>query len=416
MIIQSLEDLGKPYKIYAEILEDKALEQFEGAMALDSVVRGALMPDAHTVYSLPIGAVVACDNRVFPSFVGYDIGCGMCAYKMNGVTESMLRDHGPEIFEGINSTVPLGRDKHSSPSHYDLNGLTDAGKAIARKKQYGHALGSLGSGNHFIELGVDGNDECWIVVHSGSRGVGHGIASLYMGIAGAEIEDIDNVYTNDWLKENKPDVFLAKQKQIIAKRFSRAKPKEGYYGLHADGAYGKDYIQDMNWCLDYALANRRKMIELVLGSVITAVPDGANLISEIIEDAFLINRNHNHATLSPDGLWIHRKGATHAEAGMLGVIPGNMRDGSFIVLGKGSESSMSSSSHGAGRIRSRTKAKEELNMQDFESSMDGIVGKIDLSTLDESPMAYKDIFQVMEAQEDLVKIVTHISPLINIKG
>ena len=159
---------------------------------------------------------------------------------------------------------------------------------------------------------------------------------------------------------------------------------------------------------EFALENRLEIIRRVVKEI-QHYCDG-----DAVWDK-LINRNHNHAE-EKDGLWIHRKGATHAEKGMMGVIPGNMRDGSFIVEGKGNPDSLYSSSHGAGRVLGRRKAKETLDVDDFTETMEGIVAKVDSKTLDESPFAYKDIFQVMEQQEDLVEVHHRVVPLINVKG
>ena len=188
--------------------------------------------------------------------------------------------------------------------------------------------------------------------------------------------------------------------------------KEGHFGFDTESSAGGHYIDDLNFCLEFALANRREMIKrvvTVLGKHLEGAADWDHLI----------NRNHNHAEFREDsgvGLWIHRKGATQAEAGMMGVIPGNMRDGSFIVRGKGNPKALWSSSHGAGRIMGRREAKRNLNMPSFTKSMRGITARVEPSTLDESPRAYKDIFKVMELQQDLVEIIAHVKPIINIKG
>ena len=167
----------------------------------------------------------------------------------------------------------------------------------------------------------------------------------------------------------------------------------------------------MNVAIVYALLNRKIMVQ----GVCDIIHDVLGVPKNVILPHTIINRNHNHAIIK-DGLVIHRKGATHAEKGMLGVIPGNMRDGSFIVKGKGNPDSLCSSSHGAGRVLSRKKAKEQINLDSFVGEMVGIKAKVGNSTLDESPFAYKNIFRVMEDQHDLVEVLHHIKPLINIKG
>jgi len=405
--------MEKKVKIYAERLESTALEQFEGAMAQDFSVAGALMPDAHTGYSLPIGAVVATDGIVVPAWVGYDIGCGMCALRLDGIDIDAVKENGRDIFDLIYKYIPVGFNVNQKSVEYSLDGLTGKGKEIAELKKHGRALGSLGGGNHFIEIGYDENNEVWVVIHSGSRGVGHGIASHYMTVASSDPAELEAEFdaTHTAMLKHNPDQYDEHKARYVAKKQGKLRPKEGHYGFAVDSKNGIDYIDDLNWCLDFALANRKEM----MARTVNAITEALDISCYELDMSELINRNHNHAT-EKDGLWIHRKGATHAEAGMVGVIPGNMRDGSFIVSGKGNPDSLYSSSHGAGRVLGRKKAKETLDTADFVSTMKGITAKVEDSTLDESPMAYKDIFEVMRLQSDLIDVLHHVKPLINIKG
>lgn len=408
-------------KIYAENLEQTALEQFEDAMKQDYVVDGALMPDAHTGYSLPIGAVVSTKDYIVPSWVGYDIGCGMCALKLDGITRDAILDNKDEIFDEIYKHIPVGFNTNSTEIEYNTEGLTDKGKEIATYKKHTKALGSLGGGNHFIEIGHDENDVAWVIIHSGSRGVGHGIGSYYMKLAKIMHDtseemlqelgiafDLKNV---KWKDKNPEGYKTARDKYISSNIPKSGKNFEGHFGFDINSMEGKDYINDLNWSLEYALANRKEMIDRIVA-----------IIRMVLDKPFynpnwdaLINRNHNHAVLK-DGLWIHRKGATQAEFNMEGVIPGNMLHGSFIVRGKGNPESLYSSSHGAGRVLGRKEANRVLDLNEYEDMMKDVKGKVDASTLDESPLAYKNIFEVMELQKDLVEVVHHIKPLVNIKG
>ena len=364
--------MTKPMKIYAELLELPALEQFKSAMEQDYAVKGALMPDAHTGYSLPIGGVVATEGVIVPAWVGYDIGCGMCAIPSVVGRPGDVRSKAKEIFESIYQAVPTGFNRNTEPVAMDLKG--EYTEVIAEQMAIApYQLGSLGSGNHFIEIGEDATGVIWIVVHSGSRNLGHKVCTHYMKAACGE-----------------------------------DRPREGHFGLRIDTDLGREYIADMQFCLEFALANRREIIRRVAGIVEHHAGVGVDWDS-------LINRNHNHAQLR-NGLWIHRKGATHAEDGMLGVIPGNMRDGSFIVRGRGNPDALWSSSHGAGRVLGRKQAKQELNLADFAKTMEGVTAKVEQSTLDEAPMAYKSIFDVMAQQSDLVEVLAHIKPIINIKA
>lgn len=364
----------KPYKVYLKDVEREAFEQFKSAMLLDTVTQGALMPDAHTGYTLPIGAVIATKDVVYPSFVGYDIGCGMCALPLTSDVD-VVREEASNIFGSVYEAVPVGfhTNEKAIDTKLDPDALTERGREAFEKRGAFHALGTLGSGNHFIEIGTNPNGKVWAIIHSGSRGVGHGIATVYMKLASGD-----------------------------------GKAREGHYALDVSSDDGKAYINDMNWALAFALDNRREIMHRVV-KVVTDLCGG-----EVDWDD-LINRNHNHAEKRGD-VWIHRKGATHAEEGMMGVVPGNMRDGSFIVRGKGNPESLYSSSHGAGRVLGRAAAKRQLKFEDFVDTMDGITAKVEKGTLDESPMAYKDIEKVMEQQSELVEIVDHVKPIINVKG
>ena len=362
----------KPHKIYGKKIEQQALDQFYSALAQEYSVRGALMPDAHTGYTLPIGAVIATDGVILPAWVGYDIGCGMCAVPTS-FNKSDIKNAAEKIFAAIYRKIPTGfnHNRHASPwPDQSLSGTVTLEQLFQKNglKQ----LGSLGSGNHFIEIGHAEDDQIWIIIHSGSRNLGHSVARHYMKLAAG------------------------------------GKAREGHFGFNVKEQKGLDYIKDLSFCLHFALANRKEMIQRVITTIQEFCQGQADWEQ-------LINRNHNHAE-DKNGLWIHRKGATHAEAGMRGVIPGNMRDGSFIVEGKGNPAALWSSSHGAGRTMSRKAAKSDIKLNQFKDSMSGITAKVDQHTLDEAPFAYKNINEVMALQHDLIRIIHHVRPLINIKG
>nr|VFK60171.1 MAG: RNA-splicing ligase RtcB, repairs tRNA damage [Candidatus Kentron sp. TUN]VFK69632.1 MAG: RNA-splicing ligase RtcB, repairs tRNA damage [Candidatus Kentron sp. TUN] len=366
--------MDKKIKIYANDPDAGAIEQFYNAMEQDYSVRGALMADAHKGYSLPIGGVIATDGVIVPAWVGYDIGCGMCALPTS-FSSDVVRKNSQRIFHKIYKRVPVGFSVNRDPVACSLvpDQLTKPGRKAFEKRKGFHALGSLGGGNHFIEVGSDESNTIWIVIHSGSRGIGHGIATEYMRIASGT-----------------------------------GKVKEGHYGLRTDSDDGLAYINDMEWALAFALFNRMEIMTRVvevIGSCCSGDADWASLI----------NRNHNHAE-KRDGLWIHRKGATHAEVDMMGVIPGNMRDGSFIIRGKGNPDSLYSSSHGAGRTMSRRQAKTQLDIGEFLDEMRNVAARVEQATLDEAPGAYKDIFEVIRLQSELFDVVAHVLPIINIKG
>ncbi len=417
-----------PYTIYAELLDETAQSQFEDVLAMPFVTYGALMPDAHAGYSMPIGGVCSTRDVIVPQFVGFDIGCGMCAYRTD-YTKEQVEAHADIIYNHIVQKIPLGFKKHKNhqPLKIDMP-ITPFAEHILNTSGL-KQVGTLGGGNHFIEIGYGSDDMVWIVIHSGSRGFGHKIASHYMLQAyldknptEGKLEKIldDFAQRNRGFKEHNPDGFAKSFEKFKHKQMLEINKKtkidniKGIWGLGVDSKLGKEYIIDQNFALSYALENRKRMIENICGIMNEVM--GGEYSFEYTDEKRFINRNHNHAEYDEDrGEWIHRKGATHAKEGMRGVIPANMRDGSFIVIGKGCESSLSSSSHGAGRVMSRKKAKSMISLEEFEASMKGITGTVDENTLDESPFAYKDIFDVMRLQEELVEVEEHIKVLINVK-
>ncbi len=371
---------NKPYKIYADYVEPSALQQFQDAMNQDFVLQGVLLPDTHTGYTLPIGCAVLTQNCIVPAYVGYDIGCSVLAAKLN-IKYPDIENHLQTIKIELLKKIPLGNNKHHTniPNTPDwlFKSFTKIGQDLQGTRSQGQ-LGTLGSGNHFYEIGKDEEDCVWIIIHSGSRGLGHGIASHYMKIAATNAGKTTG-------------------------------NNEGHYPLFKGTKDYNNYLKDCEAAQKWAQLNREVMCDF-----------GVEIISDIIEKHVtivqMINHNHNHAKVLDEGVVIHRKGAVQAEKGQYGVIPMNMLDGSYIVKGKGNQESLCSSSHGAGRKMSRSKAKALLNFEDFSEMMSDIVSNISNNTLDENPLAYKNPTEVMAQQEDLIEVVAKVKPLINIKG
>lgn len=380
-------NIDKPHAIYGEDnIDPKAIEQFASAMSEGFAVRGALMPDAHYGYSLPIGGVVATRGVIVPAWVGYDIGCGMSAVRTPFTLVDMTDEAREAIFHAIYRSVPTGTGgQHSEPLEWrcaESAPHTKIGREAYEKKGR-FQLGTLGSGNHFIEIGHDELDRLWIVIHSGSRGMGHMIASHYMKLASGS-----------------------------------DKPLEGHFGFSVDSDEGKAYLADLGYALEFAIDNRMTMLYRVMTDMHRVIR-GNHRVSVQLSSETYINRNHNHAVAREvDGevLYVHRKGATHAEQGMMGVIPGNMQSGSFVVRGKGNPDSLFSSSHGAGRMLGRNQAMKQLDLERFKEQMRGITALVEEGTLDESPGAYKDIHAVIADQAELIEVVHHLKPVINIKA
>ena len=427
-LIARINATGKPYKLYTDVIEDGALEQFAECMAQPSVTRGALMPDTHKGYVAPIGSVLLAKDTIFPSFVGYDIGCGMSSITIDNIKSADITSvQLATIRDQILRDIPIGFSRHDKPQTHTLDKLqmTDFARTVL-KDVGAYQLGTLGGGNHFLELGTTSNGSLAIVIHSGSRGVGHKIATHYMkeaAIANTDEQRYINEFDNkskEWLRAAKSAdgavrsqtalfAYEKARREFVYRRVrARVDNIEDAYPLDVNSQLGKDYINDMNMCLEFALANRKQMIDKCIHAV-------EQVLNTKTKELRCINRNHNHAELTSEG-WVHRKGATQAHLDMLGVIPGNMVDGSFIVRGLGNPDSMNSSSHGAGRVLSRRKAKETLSLADFKKTTAHLVANHSDNNLDEAPLAYKNIFEVMDNQSDLVEVLDRVVPILNIKG
>lgn len=354
-------------------IESGALDQIKDCLEHDFLLKLAIMPDVHKGYSLPIGGVALLDNVISPDYVGYDIGCGMIYYDTEITFEKFFPDEDSklEVYNKILEVIPVGFNINSNmviyPEFKSVIGDKELDDKVNIKLH--KSLGTLGGGNHFIELGISNSGTLAITIHCGSRNPGHSVASFYME------------------KSKEVDTDLP----------------SGFF--HIDSEYGKAYYEDMSFMCYYALENRREMMFKILD--ILGIDHFVNTF---------INENHNHAIITKEGV-LHRKGATPADKGQLGIIPGNMRDGVYITVGLGEERFLSSASHGAGRLGSRNWAKKTFNVDSFKSSMEGIMANVSQSTLDESPFAYKDVHRVIDLQEDIViDIVDYAKPIINIKG
>lgn len=352
-----------------EEIEQSAQQQIYDVLRLDCLKKLAIMPDVHAGYDLCIGGVALLDGMISPSFVGYDIGCGMC-YVDTGVKAAEMFPGGRTDMEvtqrKVMAAIPSGFSSLPSPSDvmvYTTNHLPKEVAARVKEKSR-QQIGTLGGGNHFLELGENGSGNVVITIHSGSRNVGHTIGGWYM--------------------------------------------KQGrMFPLGSE--LGQMYQLDLLFSLDWALENRKQMILRALGCL--GLEHQAKKIL-----ATMVNENHNHAVVAPHGV-LHRKGATPADAGQLGIIPANMRDGVYITKGLGNAEYLSSASHGCGRKMGRNQAKKSLDLEVFRKQMEGVVSIADKTTLDEAPDAYKDIKGVLALQEGIVvEVIDHARPLINIKA
>lgn len=359
-------------QVFGEVYDYGTLKQFKDVYRQPNVLAAALMPDAHVGYTMPIGGVALVKNAVYPSWVGYDIGCGVCAVKVanSSFDRAYVMKHKESIRNMILHAVPTKDHKHSRDTLPDTKRLSKAARLLLVTRNAYNQLGTLGGGNHFIEVGYDEDGGIWVVIHSGSRGVGHGIAGHWMNEAKGPC-DMGGM-----------DFFNRGTKNYDA------------------------YMTDQLWCIDYALKNRKVMLELI-----------STALHINFDWDTLINKVHNTALHTEKGI-LHRKGATDASLDELGVIPGNMRDGSVIVRGLGNDWSLSSCSHGAGRTMGRGKAHRTLSLETFQETMKeaGVACDTAKGCLDEAPDAYKNFQEVMYAQRELCTIVHTIKPIVNVKG
>ena len=367
--------------------DKETLEQFKNCYSEKFVTAAALMPDAHKGYVAPIGAVLITKDYVVPAWVGFDIGCGMIAVRIKGKDIlQKIKDNESKIYSQVKKKIPMGLGDLNKESSLTEKTKKEFQKLLEEFKKGEHDksiyqflrdtalrhLGTLGAGNHFIEIDYY-NKEVWLIIHSGSRGIGHRVAKKYMIKASQSKEDYEETFPLDVKSE-----------------------------------LGKEYLNVLDFGLKFALLNRLEMSYKVIEVL-------EKVLGEKLKAQLWVNKNHNHAVLDR-GKYIHRKGATPAKKGERGVIPGNMRDGTFLVKGLGNPKFLYSSSHGAGRRLSRKQAKEQITMQEFKKSMEGIKANLSKKILDEAPMAYKDINKVMQAQKESVKIIKHLTPIINWKG
>lgn len=398
MPVRQLIEGGRvPVKIFTDDLEPHARAQLANVARLPIVFgHVAAMPDVHAGIGATVGAVIPTRRAIIPAAVGVDIGCGMNAVRLS-LTAEQLPDSLARVRAAIERAVPVGFDEHGeSASRRDacahlarrLDSIVHKHPKIAKmqrdhEKKWVRQMGSLGGGNHFIEVCLDESGRLWVMLHSGSRGIGNCIGQYFIARAREAMQQRD-VHLPDrdlaWLDEG-------------------SKP------------FG-DYVEAVGWAQDYAMANRREMMELILGALRRELPQ-----FEATSEA--INCHHNYVTQEQhfgERVWVTRKGAISAREGELGIIPGSMGARSYIVRGKGNPDSFCSCAHGAGRRMSRAEAKRRFSRADLEAQTQGVECRKDKGVLDEIPGAYKDIDAVMADQADLVEVVHTLKQVVCVKG
>lgn len=393
MIRKTINSERIPIKLWLDEVEEGALKQMKNLANLPFAFRHvAIMPDCHEGFGMPIGGVLATSGVIIPNAVGVDIGCGMCAIKTS------LPDIGNDVLKSVvaevKQSIPLGFNHHKEkqdarlmPEEYDID------KLPVTAREYNSALkqvGTLGGGNHFIEFQKGSDGHIWIMIHSGSRNIGKQVADHYNRLAG-----------------NLNEKWGSPQTKTMQLAY-----------LPVDSEEGQVYISEMNYCIDFALANRKHMAQ----KVCEILNKATNCDFLDFEGNDMINIAHNYAAKEKHfgkDVFVHRKGATRAGKGQLGIIPGSQGAQSYIVRGKGSSESFESCSHGAGRLMGRKEAMRKLDLPAERKKLEekGILHSLHTPRdLDEAASCYKDIGLVMRNQDDLVDIVLELQPLAVIKG
>ena len=402
---------GSPIKVWTEDIDEQSMKQLSQLGGLPFVFKHvAVMPDVHAGKGSTIGSVVATKGAITPATVGVDLGCGMSAYKIPGLKPEDLEGKTAKIREQLEKAIPVGFAAHKGEEGFKHLPEADVAKVKQGKEEVlsradskkhqkiiravdksGKQMGTLGGGNHFIELCVSKKNEVWLMLHSGSRGVGNLIAQYH----------------------------IEKAKGIMKKAFIDVpNPDLSYFW---EGTQEFDhYIAVMLWAQEYAYYNRRAMGNIALGHIINLFDlrheSGRQLRGT---DLSFIDCHHNYVAKEnhfDENVWVTRKGAVRAMKGDYGIIPGSMGAKSYIVKGKGNTMSFCSCSPGAGRKMSRTQAKKLFSHKDLEEQTHGVECRKDPGVVDEIPAAYKDIEEVMKNQEDLVEIVEELRQVVCVKG
>ena len=396
---------GVPIKAWVRgvPVEEKAAAQLRNVASLPFIHRWiAVMPDVHWGIGATVGSVIPTAGAIIPAAVGVDIGCGMMAVETS-LRAADLPDNLHPLRTAIEKAVPHGRTDNGGRNDRGAfkepparsvaawGGLETRLKPIlakhpkvAKGNSWNH-LGTLGTGNHFIELCLDEAESVWVLLHSGSRGIGNRFGTYFIDLARTDARR---------LHLNLPDVDLA------------------YFPEGA--AYFDDYLEAVGWAQEFALANRRLMMTAILEALARS---GA--LPPFAAERQAVNCHHNYVAREPHygkEVWVTRKGAVRARLGDLGIIPGSMGARSFIVRGLGNPESFHSCSHGAGRAMSRTEAKRRFTLADHARATAGVECRKDAGVIDETPMAYKSIDAVMAAQADLVEVVHTLKQVLCVKG
>lgn len=396
-IQQVLTSQRVPVNIWTDDVDERSKEQLLNIASMPFIHHHvAAMPDVHLGMGATIGSVIATHRAIIPAAVGVDLGCGMVAARLSITANELDEIALQKVFNQITRDVPVGRAQHRDnqvlvaavqPFEPGLKTLTDRHpellKTFGKFSKWMNQMGTLGGGNHFIEVCLDETNQVWVMLHSGSRGIGNAIADYFIKLARKDMER--------WMIQL-PDRDLAY--------------------LPEGTEHFADYVTAVHWAQDYALQNRQSMLELTLSALARHLP-AFTVTTEVV------NCHHNYIAKEHHydaDVWVTRKGAIRARFGDLGIVPGSMGTRSYIVRGKGESESFCSSAHGAGRRMSRTAAEKTFTETDLAIQTTGVICRKDKGVLDEIPGAYKDIDQVMANQSDLTEILHTLKQVVCVKG
>jgi tRNA-splicing ligase RtcB len=399
MPIQFELNKGKvPVKIYTNDIDEHALAQLGNIAQLPFIHHHiAAMPDVHVGKGATVGSVIPTKGAIIPAAVGVDIGCGMNAVRLS-LKAHDLPDSLRKIRSAIEAAIPVGFTMHKQDNlikastlkamQVQLSPILDKHSGLVKMVRnfhhtWGRQIATLGGGNHFIELCIDEQDDVWVMLHSGSRGIGNAIGRYFISLA----------------------------KKDMGRQLGQLPDQDLAY-FTEDAQHFDDYVEAVTWAQDYAMINRREMMRLVVKSLQHYLPHFKTTKEAINCHHNYIEKEHHYGA----DVYVTRKGAIRAGVDELGIIPGSMGAKSFIVRGKGTQPSFCSCSHGAGRKMSRTQAKKRFTRFDLERLTDGVECRKDKGVVDEIPSAYKDIDEVMQNQSDLVDVVHTLKQVVCVKG
>jgi len=396
-IMEEITSQRVPVRIWTGDADANSKRQLENIASLPIIHHHvAAMPDVHLGIGATIGSVIATHKAIIPAAVGVDIGCGMVASRLsltaNQLDERALR----KVFDQISRDVPVGREQHGDsralaaaarPFARRLEAMTKKHpqllKSVGRHSKWVNQMGTLGGGNHFIEVCLDEADRVWVMLHSGSRGIGNALATYFIALARRDME-----------------------------RSLLQLPDRDLAYFEEGNEHFTDYVDAVSWAQEYAMQNRREMLDLVLTGLARHLPAFAI-------EGVAVNCHHNYVAREHHygaDVWLTRKGAIRARAGDMGIIPGSMGTKSYIVRGKGNAESFDSCAHGAGRRMSRTAAAKQFSAADLARQTAGVICRKDKGVVDEIPGAYKDIDAVMANQTDLVDVLHTLRQVVCVKG